>query len=72
MTEQSTANMTVIVGLGFPRMPYLQNAKTCMNNPLNFAVSKNVNILVKLLKNLALQLKKQKNQVILSLLNHGE
>ena len=50
-----SAEVRAIVGLGFPRKPNLQNANVCMNNVLNPAGSKNVDVLVKMLKNLELQ-----------------
>ena len=64
--------MTAIVGLVFPRKPYLQNANVCMNNALNLAGSKKCKRISEVAEKLSTAVKKQKNQVILSLLNQGE
>ena len=64
--------MTAIVGLGFLRKPYLQNANVCMNNALNLAASKKCKRISEVAEKLSTAVKKQKNQVILSLLNQGE
>ena len=64
--------MTVIVGLGFPRKPYLQNANLLENNALNLAGSKKCKRISEVAEKLSTAVKKQKNQVILSLLNQRE
>ena len=64
--------MTVIVRLGFPRKPYLQNANVCSNNSLNLAGSKKYKRISEVAEKFSTAVKKQKNQVTLSLLNQGE
>ena len=64
--------MTVTVGLGLPRKPHLQNANVCMNNALNLAGSKKCKRIGEVVEKLIIAVKKQENQVILSLLNEGE
>ena len=60
-----SAEVRAIVGLGFPRKSYLQNANVCMNNILNPADSKKS-------KRIGEVSEKQEKQVFLSLLNQGE
>ena len=60
-----SAEVRAIVGLGFPRKSYLQNANVCMNNALNPADSKKC-------KRTGEVSEKQEKQVFLSLLNQGE
>ena len=67
-----SAEVTAIVRLGFPRKPYLQNANVCMNNVLNLARSKKCKRISEVAEKLRTAVKKQENQVILSLLNQVE
>ena len=67
-----SVEVRAIVGLGFPRKSYLQNVNACMNNVLNFAGSKNCKRISEVAEKLRTAVKKQENQVILSLLNQGE
>ena len=64
--------MAVIVGLEFPRKPYLQNANVYMNNALNLTCSKKCKRISEVSGRLNTAVKKQENQVILSLINQGE
>ena len=50
-----SAEVRAIVGLGFPRKPYLQNANVCMNNVLNLAGSKKCKRIREFAENLELQ-----------------
>ena len=67
-----SAEVRAIVGFGVPRKPYLQNADVCMNNVLNPAGSKKCKRISEVVEKLWIAVKKQENQVILSLLNQGE
>ena len=67
-----SAEIRAIVGLGFPGKPYLQNADVCMNNVLNPTGSKKYKHISNVAEKLWIAVKKQENQVILSLLNQGE
>ena len=66
-----SAEVSAIVGLGFPGKP-LKNASVCINNVLNSADSKKCKRIGEVAEKLRTALKKQENLVILSLLNQGE
>ena len=66
-----SAEVRVIVELGFLRKPYLQNANVCMNNVLNLADSKKCKRISEVAEKLRTAVKKQE-KVILSLLNRGK
>ena len=67
-----SAEVREIVGLGFPQKLYLQTANLCMNNVLNPAGSKKCKRVSEVAEKLITTVKKQYNQVILSLLNQGQ
>ena len=67
-----STEVRAMVGLGLPPKPYLQNANECMNSALKPTGSIKCKSISEVAEKLRSAVKKQENQVILSLLNQGE
>ena len=64
-----SAEVRAMIGLGFLPKSYLQNANECMNSALKPAGSTKCKIISEVAEKLRSTVKKQKNQVTLSLPN---